>query len=136
VRQTVIIHHGDGETIELRGTGYAVRCAARIAEDNHPDARWALKVLNQYGHLVEHEADAHSRASARRPGRATRAPGPGPADATVALPVNGSGASEPPKLPARPERDNVIDLIDALKRSLAQSHPAPDPSDSLQLRLL
>lgn len=54
---SVIIHHDDGEKTELRGSGYAVRCAACIAHENLPDARWALKVLNAYGHLIKHEAD-------------------------------------------------------------------------------
>lgn len=55
--KVTIIHHDDGEQTELRGSGYAVRCASHIAHENLPDARWALKVLNAYGHLVKHEAD-------------------------------------------------------------------------------
>lgn len=54
---TSTLDFGDGQTITLAGRGYAVRCAARIAEDNFPDARWALEVLNRYGHLVRHPAD-------------------------------------------------------------------------------
>lgn len=54
----ITIHHDDGDETRLEGTGYAVRCAAHIAHENLPDARWALKVLNRYGHLVPHEADA------------------------------------------------------------------------------
>jgi hypothetical protein len=53
-----IIHHADGEEIKPRGTGYAVRCAAHIAHENLPDARWALEVLNRFGHLVSHPADS------------------------------------------------------------------------------
>ena len=57
-RETAMtIRHGDGDETELRGSAYAVRCAAHIAYENLPDARWALKVLNAYGHLVSHEAD-------------------------------------------------------------------------------
>lgn len=52
-----IVHHHDGEQTVLRGSGYAVRCAAHIAHENLPDARWALKVLNTYGLIVRHEAD-------------------------------------------------------------------------------
>ncbi len=54
---TMTIHH-DGDSTVLRGTGYAVRCAAYIASENLPNARWALEVLNRYGHLVTHPADA------------------------------------------------------------------------------
>jgi hypothetical protein len=54
---TTIIHHADGEATVLKGTGYATRCAAHIAHENLPDARWALEVLNRYGHLVPHPAD-------------------------------------------------------------------------------
>lgn len=61
VRETVMTVYPNGDPIELRGTGYAVRCAAEIAHQNLPDARWALKVLNQFGHLVEHDADALGR---------------------------------------------------------------------------
>lgn len=52
-----IIRADDGDEMRLEGTGYAVRCAAHIAHENRPDARWALEVLNRYGHLVTHEAD-------------------------------------------------------------------------------
>lgn len=55
---TTILHHEDGsEMIRLTGTGYAVRCAAHVAHENLPDARWCLEVLNKYGHLVRHPAD-------------------------------------------------------------------------------
>ena len=54
---TVIVHHDNGNSITLTGTGYAVRCAALIAHDNYPDARWCLEVLNRFGHLVKHDAD-------------------------------------------------------------------------------
>jgi hypothetical protein len=60
-RETTRTIYPNGYAIELRGTPYAVRCAATIAYDNIPDALWALQVLNQYGHLVEHEADAMMR---------------------------------------------------------------------------
>ena len=54
----ITIHHDDGDETRLEGTGYAVRCAAHIAHENLPDARWALAVLNRFGHMVPHEADA------------------------------------------------------------------------------
>lgn len=56
-QETVLIVYPNDEQVFLRGTGYAVRCAAIISYENLPDARWALKVLNKYGQLVEHEAD-------------------------------------------------------------------------------
>jgi len=52
------IYDDDGSPIAtFSGNGYAVRCAAAIAEQNYPDARWAFEVLNRYGHFVQHEAD-------------------------------------------------------------------------------
>lgn len=57
LERTIIIHDDDGAELTLTGTGYATRCAASIATENWPDARWALEVLNRYGHLVPHEAD-------------------------------------------------------------------------------
>jgi hypothetical protein len=61
-----IIHHEDGDTTTLVAppaewpaiAAFALRCAAAVAHENVPDARWALKVLAKYGHLVPHEADA------------------------------------------------------------------------------
>ena len=47
----------DEPGVTLTGTSYAVRCASHIAHENLPDARWALEVLNRYGHLVQHAAD-------------------------------------------------------------------------------
>jgi hypothetical protein len=60
------IHHEDGDTTVLTAppaewdaiAAYALRCAAAVAHDNLPDARWALAVLARYGHLVPHPADA------------------------------------------------------------------------------
>ena len=49
---------GDFTPLRLTGTGYATRCARMIAEENIPDALWALEVLNKYGHLVKHPGDA------------------------------------------------------------------------------
>ena len=57
---TIVTDERDGATMTLTGTGYATRCAAAIADTNWPDARWALEVLNKYGHLVPHAADAFS----------------------------------------------------------------------------
>ena len=54
---TCIVYDDDGAQLTLHGTGYAVRCAAAIADHNWPDARWALEVLTKYGHLVRHAAD-------------------------------------------------------------------------------
>ena len=58
-RQTAhaVIRDDHGDELHLIGTGYAVRCAVGIAHDNWPDARWALEVLNRYGHLVHHPGD-------------------------------------------------------------------------------
>jgi hypothetical protein len=60
------IHHEDGDSTTLVAppaewdaiAAYALRCAAAVAHENLPDARWALKVLAKFGHLVPHEADA------------------------------------------------------------------------------
>jgi hypothetical protein len=60
------IHHEDGDTTTLTAppaewpeiAAFALRCAAAVAHENVPDARWALRVLAKYGHLVPHEADA------------------------------------------------------------------------------
>jgi hypothetical protein len=54
---TVYPYGTDEPGVTLTGTGYAVRCASHIAYENLPDARWALEVLNRYGHLVKHAAD-------------------------------------------------------------------------------
>jgi hypothetical protein len=54
---TVYPYGTDEPGVTLTGTGYAVRCASHIAYENLPDARWALEVLNRYGHLVQHAAD-------------------------------------------------------------------------------
>jgi hypothetical protein len=54
---TQILHFGPSEEVILQGSGYAVRCAAAIADNNIPDALWACKVLTLYGHLVKHPAD-------------------------------------------------------------------------------
>jgi hypothetical protein len=54
---TTILTIGLENEVTLSGTPYAVRCAVAIAETNIPDARWALEVLNTYGHLVRHAAD-------------------------------------------------------------------------------
>lgn len=48
---------GDNTPVNMIGTGYATRCAARLIYESIPDALWALEVLNRYGHLVEHPAD-------------------------------------------------------------------------------
>ena len=61
------IHHGDGTATELRGTGYAVRAAAHIAQENIADALWALEVMNRFGHLVEHAWDQDVRLRAGQP---------------------------------------------------------------------
>lgn len=53
----ITVYHDDGDSTTLRGTGYAARCAAHIAYENVPDARWALEVLNRFGHLVPHPGD-------------------------------------------------------------------------------
>jgi hypothetical protein len=54
----VIKYNTDGTPgIYLTGSGYALRCASYIADENYPDARWALEVLTRYGHLVAHESD-------------------------------------------------------------------------------
>jgi hypothetical protein len=55
---TLIKYDNDGAELRLTGTGYATRCAGAIADQNWPDARWALDVLNRFGHLVRHPADA------------------------------------------------------------------------------
>lgn len=54
---TLIKTDDDGAELRLTGAGYATRCAGAIADQNWPDARWALEVLNRYGHLVPHPAD-------------------------------------------------------------------------------
>ena len=55
----VPVYYNDGQfAFNLEGTSRAVRCASAIAEDGiFPDVRWALEVLNTYGHLVPHAAD-------------------------------------------------------------------------------
>ena len=57
MEMTALIHHDEGHIERFTGSGYAVRCATIIAGENLPDARWALAVLNKYGHLVQHAAD-------------------------------------------------------------------------------
>ena len=50
----------DGEEF-ICASGYVARCISAIAGENLPDARWAMRVLNAYGHLVAHEADGLGR---------------------------------------------------------------------------
>lgn len=55
----ITVYDDDGSPLAtFEGDGYAVRCAAVIANENLPDARWAFQVLSRYGHLVQHPADA------------------------------------------------------------------------------
>ncbi|HUW80449.1 MAG TPA: hypothetical protein VMV54_06085 [Acidocella sp.] len=58
---TCIVYDDHGGELRLTGGGYAVRCASAVAQENFPDARWCLEVLNKYGHLVEHPADRASK---------------------------------------------------------------------------
>jgi hypothetical protein len=53
-KTTCVVYDDDGGTLELTGEAYAVRCAKAVAQENWPDARWCLEVLNKYGHLVAH----------------------------------------------------------------------------------
>ena len=65
-----IIHHEDGDSTTLVAppaewpaiAAFALRCAAAVAHENLPDARWALAVLARYGHLVPHPADGERAA--------------------------------------------------------------------------
>ena len=48
----------NGETVEVLVSDQRVaRCVEAIWEMNHPDARWAARVLSRYGHEVRHEGD-------------------------------------------------------------------------------
>lgn len=51
---TAVKHLEGGESVALRGTPFAVRCASSIVAANVSDAVWALEVLNRFGHLVVH----------------------------------------------------------------------------------
>lgn len=55
--EELVIYSDGGSIIIPVASGHVQRCVSAIADVNIPDAEWAAKVLNQYGHLVRHEGD-------------------------------------------------------------------------------
>jgi hypothetical protein len=63
-RYRITVYGDDGAELALAGNKRAVQCATEIAHSDWTDARWALEVLNRFGHLVPHSRDEEGRVMA------------------------------------------------------------------------
>ena len=56
LKQSLVLYQ-NGDSIEFSvRNGLVARCVSAIANANMTDAKWAVEVLNRFGHLVKHES--------------------------------------------------------------------------------